>query len=197
MNKLLPYLVLPLISCGAMEPSATDGGIPSGPDQSGTRLKVVHERWNAEDGAQVTMPTNHFLDTKLNVDCNFQIAEDGVNRCLPTLDWIPGLAGPYVNGTLFFDAACTQDAVSYPKCATPKYALQWVPGPAGVCVAVPRMHQLSTALTPAALYRKVPSCAALSSTELAVTLAGSNIYSTTAVAPTEFVKGDFQRVVLP
>lgn len=65
----------------AEEPSALLGGACGGPDtywEAGQRLRpIVHE---PEDGAPTLAG---WFDTELGADCAFEVASDGVLRCLP------------------------------------------------------------------------------------------------------------------
>jgi hypothetical protein len=201
MRRLL-FLALPLLSCGNMGPPDTGGDPPdapgAAPDRPGTRLKPIYERWTAVDGARVTLPTNRFRDTKLNVDCTFEIAEDGLKRCLPALPR-SFKGGSSVSG-YFLDAACTQNVVMYNNCVSSlKYAIEKVPGPTSCGPDLLKIHQVGSAVTPATLYLKSgPSCTAVADTDRTRMLGTSTFYRTTTVVdPTEFVKGDVEDVVAP
>lgn len=197
-------MALLLLSCADMGPPGgagqpdVGGGAPGAPDRSGTRLKVVYERWDAADGSRATLATNRFLDTKLGVSCTFQVSEDGLKRCLPVPPKFYPL-GVSVDMMYFLDAACTQRLVRLDRCApAPPYAVEGVPGPAPCGPSLVRMHQVGAAVMYPPLYRKAGlSCAPVPAVDLASLLGNVNIYPTTVVAPTEFVSGDYQDVVLP
>ena len=167
----------------------------SKPDRAGSRLQVIYQRWSADDGARVTIPQNRFLDRKLGVRCTLDLAEDGVQRCLPETDARPST-------DIFLDAACTQPVVSTMKCSpTPAYAYEFRTGAAACPVAGKTFYKLGAAYTPTTLYGKFQPpdfgpCAALPADRLAKLVSDQNFYPYTPVAITEFVKGQQESVVV-
>lgn len=162
-------------------------------DKHGSRLKVLYTRWTAEDGVRAVIPGNHFLDTKLSIECGFTQAEDGETRCLPLLK------GYQVDSAKYYrDAACTQLVAAFMKCQPkPEYASESVPGPSP-CGQYPfRVHKLGSAITPTALYDASGGCTPLSASALSTLLGTANIYPLTTIAPTEFVKGSWKYVQTP
>lgn len=163
-------------------------------EKHGSRLKVLYKRWTATDGVRVSVPGNHFLDTKLGTECGFYPAEDGVSRCLPILK------GDQVDSAKYFlDSACTQQVTVFMKCQPkPEYASEQVPGPMP-CGSFPfRVHKLGSAITPPALYQKsFAVCTAVAAGTLASILSNGDVYPLTTLAPTEFVQGDWKYVQTP
>lgn len=80
----------------------------SQPFVSGSRLKV--RKIVGGDGSEQQLG---FRDTQLNLNCTFQKAEDGSQRCLP--------AATQHNGQFWIDAACTVPAVQSDNCGRPEH----------------------------------------------------------------------------
>jgi hypothetical protein len=77
------------------------------PTMSGTRLKARY--MVGEDGSK---QWNYgWYDSERKENCTFTTAGDGKTRCLPT-------PGAYVNGSVYADAACTQEVAAI-ICASP------------------------------------------------------------------------------
>jgi hypothetical protein len=99
------------------------GGVDIGINRSGTRIKM--KVLNTPDGAKVFQGS---YDSQRNEDCAFQVASDGVTRCVPT-----SIAR---SDGFFADAACTVPiGLSFPGCALPTYVA--VPSSASTCFAAP------------------------------------------------------------
>lgn len=94
---------------GADSGSEADGGTGESTDinKSGTRIKM--KVLNSPDGAKVFQGN---YDSQRNEECAFQVASDGMTRCLPV-----GASVTY--GVYFADANCTVPAgFAYPGCNT-------------------------------------------------------------------------------
>lgn len=135
------------------------------------------------------------LDTKLSIECGFYQAEDGVTRCLPILKGFQIDSAKY-----YLDSACTQLVFALQKCSPkPEYASEDVPGPMP-CGRFPfRVYKLSSAVTATTLYKKefFGSCNPVDAGKLSTLVSAVNFYPLTAIAPTEFVKGDWKYVQTP
>lgn len=100
---------------------APGGGSGSGSDpladyRSGTRIKM--QVLTTPDGAK---QFQGWFDTQRNEPCGFQLAYDGVTRCLPTFPFV-AFAAAGANGS-YVDASCTQPAVEAALCSTVTYIL--------------------------------------------------------------------------
>ncbi len=94
---------------------------PGSSDKVGTRLKRYSSVLTADDGTQVSTPSYLYRDTRLNMDCYFQSASDGKQRCLPNFSGadvlIISATTPY-----FADSGCNRPLYMAGKpCLTLKY----------------------------------------------------------------------------
>ena len=165
------------------------------PDRSGTRLRVVYERHVGEDGARVSVPTNRFYDTKLDVDCKFAIAEDGVRRCLPIVTDLEFQNPPTVGGLFFLNGSCTERVVRHPAIFPVKYALQHNKfSTAWQGFGIRKLSPLTLPVT--VYYGNGTVCNPLDAAQFAEFADSQTLYKITeTVAPTEFVKGQLLRAV--
>lgn len=116
----------------------------AGPIQSGTRLKAKY--YAGSDGSRSPLLT--WYDSQRAEDCNWMVATDGVNRCLPTS------YAMVVSGSSFYaDASCTLVVASVTttcSASIPKYVMET--GTAG-CNGY-RMFQIGAQFTGPSVYLK-------------------------------------------
>jgi hypothetical protein len=100
-----------------------------------------------EDGSKEPIPGG-WWDSQLQVECSYQRASDGVDRCLPAMRTITKFSTPY-----YLDAACTQVAFEYLApvvgCAT-GFADGYVAMPDATCAAALHVYQLGPVADPTA-----------------------------------------------
>jgi hypothetical protein len=108
----------------------TGGGTDARSNHSGSRIKM--NMLTTPDGAR---SFTGWRDTQLDLDCNFQLAGDGVMRCLPTTEL-------FDNGVGYFgDAACSIPVAIRSSCfgPEPKHILRY-PSPTCPITTGYRVH---------------------------------------------------------
>jgi hypothetical protein len=118
-------------------PSAPHGALQCRPKVDGDRLKAL--RLLGDDGS-VLVQGDGWFDTKAAVQCEIEIASDGVRRCLPAL-YTPGVTV----GTGYADAECTRPvAISSANfCPTTPIRYSVVEGPEDEsCQSMRRVYEL-------------------------------------------------------
>jgi hypothetical protein len=134
-HRVLVPIAAALLSC-EMPQAEPLGGAPtasvqSALNKSGTRIqvRVITTTYTTSDGASYDMPSimPQMFDTKFNVPCFPQTAEDGILRCIPTTG---ATAGPY-----YSDSACNSLMVQATGCpaSVPTFAIQLIPSTGGTC----------------------------------------------------------------
>lgn len=201
-RRLLMALLLGAFSCTTEGDVITPQGVPGEPDQDGTRLRVAYQRFKAEDGARVTMPTNRFFDTKLGVECSFMPAEDGSLRCLPMPVFpLPGFppAGVQLNGGYYLDSGCKQQVHRVRKCdPAPSYVFTPISSSSCGYKERPLMYKLGPAVVPNSLWGAGPDpCKPVSPDAVIEANRSLTLYPVTAMGPEEFVKGEQVSAVAP
>lgn len=110
------FLVLTSTGCeNGVDGDGGEGGKSakaSQPFVSGSRLKV--RKIVGGDGSEQQLG---FRDTTLNLDCTFQRAEDGSQRCLPEAAASKSAGDPQ----FWLDAACTVPVIQVANCGRPEY----------------------------------------------------------------------------
>jgi hypothetical protein len=100
-----------------------------------------------EDGSKEPIPGG-WWDSQLQVECSYQRASDGVDRCLPAMRTITKFSTPY-----YLDAACTQVAFEYLApvvgCAT-VFAESYGAMPDEACAATLHVYQIGPVADPSA-----------------------------------------------
>lgn len=176
---------------------------PAGPgdrgssDTAGTRLKMYKSVFTADDGTKITTPSYVYRDTVLNLDCTFQTAADGKQRCLPTYnaaDIVSASATP----AFFADSGCTRGLQFVLKpCAPITYLLLVSTGTA--CPASNRSAVYSTPspTTPTALYVGAPgSCSSVGDiSPYLKSYAFFDLSGATPISPGQFVGGTTTQVL--
>lgn len=146
---------------------------------NGSRL---HAKVYEGGGAQLLARMH---DTKLDIDCSFELAEDGKLRCLPIYD-------DTIDPTKFAGEPCNGQRVYVPAagCAPPKIAAL---GYRKACAVGPAFHRIG-ALTDAAMIWEAPAgttqCNSQSATSLSVYLVGDKVDAS------EFVEGTFEETAI-
>ncbi len=170
-------------------------------DTSGTRLKRYASVLTAVDGLKVTTPSYLLRDTTLGIDCVFQSASDGMQRCLPSTSK-PDVGLAY-SSSYFSDAGCTQLLHFATKpCAALKYVLVNTTSTA-TCPAVGyvTVYAAPPTVTPSVMYTGSPgACTALAKPSIDSLLMSFVVYDLngkTPVSPTTFVSGTSTQVLLP
>jgi hypothetical protein len=142
--------------------------------RSGTRIKM--KVLTSPDGAKVFQGN---YDSQRGEDCSFQVAADGVTRCLPTA--IAGIASP---ASFFDDASCTVPvALSFGCSSVPSYVA--VPISPPTCPPVPGVRVYAAAVRSGAVFFKASASAQCTQTTLSPDI---TTYRTSGaeIAPSEF-----------
>lgn len=164
---------------------------PGTPDKVGSRLKRYSTVFTADDGTQSTTPSYMYRDTMLNIDCSFQTASDGKQRCLPS-STVSDVATAYSTSTFYSNPSCTQRLYYGSKaCASTNYLL--LVSTMATCPASNQnaVYSMPSAVTPIVLYSGSPgSCSAISKAALDSYLMSFSFYDLSGAAllsPTQFV----------
>jgi hypothetical protein len=143
--------------------------------ESGTRLKA---RWYVgEDGSR--QPTFQWFDSARNEDCTFQMAADGVLRCIP---------GGYPQVSYFSDDACTARIFAFGIAAPSSCSVNAVPKYAVVssvegCTSRARVFQVGSVTDPSQLYlQSGESCVAALSDGVEYHVSGPEVAAASFVA---------------
>lgn len=140
------------------------------PATSGTRLRARY--YTGEDGSKQFVG---WRDNTRNEDCSFLKSEDGQLRCLPAAAF----------ASYYLDASCTQSAATTPKeqaicaAAVPTYAVETQRFTA---CGTSKLFEVGALVEPTVVY-VVSATGCVETKPLAVYA----YYTTTPVAPTEFV----------
>lgn len=178
---------------GPPGPAGMNGRDASGtPDKVGIRLKRYSSVLSADDGTQTTTPSYLYRDTMLNIDCYFQAAADGKQRCLPG-STTGDVATIYAQTSYFSDSSCSQKLYYAPKpCTALKYLLVLSTNTA-TCPASSQyaIYAAPSAVTPTVMFSGSPgSCSPVSKTSLDSFLVNYNIFDLSGkvpISPTQFV----------
>lgn len=192
------------IASDADVPDATtaDASAPDAPPPmttAGTRLRPIYSITTSDDGA-TNKTFVRWRDTKLDVDCSFDLASDGSVRCVPEAQILP--ADQPGIGRLYADASCTTPLVAVlplaPSCAAPKFISDNLGGSGAACPSATKGRTAvwhAVAVGPAVdVYEGGPSSCA----KVPPTIVPSSYVlfsATTIVAPSEFQSGAVTTVV--
>lgn len=171
-------------------------------DASGTRIKRYASVLTSTDGLKVTTPGYLYRDTSLGMDCVFQAATDGTQRCMPY--WANGDAILASSSTSYFlDAGCTQKLHFASKpCMAPKYLLLQSTSTA-TCPATTQyaVYASPSAVTPSAMYSGAPgACSSVpkaSIDSLLMSIAFYDLNAKTPVSPSTFAVGTTTQMLMP
>jgi hypothetical protein len=169
-----------LVACGGESAPRSSNGPPDEPIEpiSGSRLKV--RAWRQ---GSASMPATIY-DTELDVECSFQLASDGVERCLPTR---AGLVQ-------FGDTECRQAiALAAVGCDGAPSRFAELAGEAELCSVHGAPRSIYRLGDPVALPSEIfeagpPGCQAARET-------AREYFAATLVEPETFARGD--RIVVP
>lgn len=172
---------------------------PGTPDKVGSRLKRYSSVLSAEDGTQITTTSYLYRDTMLNIDCFFQAASDGKQRCLPG-STAGDVITAYSTSTFFSNASCSQKLYYASKsCTAIKYLL--LPSTIPTCPTANQnaVYSMPSEVTPTVLYSGSPgSCSALSKASLDIYLMSFSFFDlsgSTPLSPTQFVSSTTTQVL--
>lgn len=164
---------------------------PGTPDKVGSRLKRYSTLLTADDGTQSTTPSYIYRDTMLNIDCSFQTASDGKQRCLPS-STASDVATAYSTSTYYLNPSCTQRVYYGSKaCASTSYLLFL--STVATCPASNQnaVYSMPSVVTPTVLYSGSPgACSAISKAALDSYLMSFSFYDlsgATLLSPSQFV----------
>ena len=140
-----------------------------------------------------------YRDTMLNIDCSFQAAADGKQRCLP-ISLAGEIANVYPTYFYYSDSGCSQKLYYATKsCTSAKYMFlgsTTVTCPASYQYAV---YSMPSVVIPTVLYEGSPgSCSPLSKATLDNFLMSFTFFDlsrASPMAPNQFVAGTTTRVL--
>lgn len=163
----------------------------------GTRLQRYSSVLTADDGTQVTAPSYLYRDTILNMDCAFQIAADGKQRCLPS-STAGDIATSYGWQTLFSDSNCSKKLYyAVKQCPSVKYLFLATYGPGCPAPTQYTVYSMHSTVTPTALYSGAPgSCSSVGDiSSYLSTYTFFDLSGTAPMSPSQFVGGTTTQVL--
>ncbi len=159
------------------------------PDKVGTRLKRYSSVLSADDGTQVTTPSGLYRDTMLNMDCNFQMAADGKQRCLPSTT-SGDVVVAYSASVFYSDSGCSRKLYYIAKlCTSGRYL--FLGSTSATCPLSTQfaVYSKPSPVTPTALYVGSPgSCSPISDiSSYLLSYAFFDLSGVMPISPTQFV----------